>query len=418
MSANVFHRQNVRIDNSLVCSLEKRSLRDIFQFGQQAYICVGTSKSGKTTIVKDLFSIYAKEYTQAYYITSTDMDISNENLGIPPSAIRKVTIDNIWAVWREITYLNEHFTYKTEAMTEICAEMYGRDVITRLMSRMNADKEKLIKERFEHLKSSGVGESDAASQAQWEWKCIEAQTLCTLVEDGIKNREMYERLDSEKVHYAHGIVSKRPRIIFILDDVTSELATSSNAASARFGEKEKVLMQKFVTDFLTRARHLNMIGCLFIHDISIVANKNMINNFIILDQSSAGKIANCRSIDERIRNVIRLCFMEVAKYKWHFLYVDPDVSKTYVGCAQTHIMEKLTISPMNQKCADLIKEVNGGLNSVSTPDDESSDETSDDEPVTVNVNANTTVNTPAKTDTDKDDDEYEYEEDSDDDIYN
>lgn len=383
MSAEVFHKQNVTVETkgreSFSFSLEKKSTKDIFKFGQQVYVCIGASNSGKTTIVKDIFANYSSEYTCAYYITATDMDVGNEYLGIPIMSIRKPTAESIYSVWQQCKTMCEHMKYKPSDLTKICCTLFGQDQITNLVRKIESERNERIDRRFKELHTKfHLSQENAAEQAEWEQKAYECQIFTTLIGDGMNDPSKVEKLDNNDILTANSIISEKPRIILILDDVTSEISTVSNQMSVRYGKKEKELMSEFLTDLLTKARHYNMLACMFVHDISFIGSyKNMINNLVILDKNSATKLSNQKNIDEKVRNTIVKTYDIIDKYPYHYLFLKTDCNSSNdiaVGCAKLHVREKLQLSNINTKAEELYKQVLSNLAPAQMANDDSSDD--------------------------------------------
>lgn len=355
--------------------LEKRKIMDIFKFYTTPYICTAMSGKGKTTLAIDLIYSFAKECSNVYYITATKESMTDDSISLIPKAFRREpTFENMQNAWNEIVGQNEAINAQPEKLTELIIKIYGEEVAKTLNKQIETQKN-IIRERNSKIYKQNGDSKDVIQQK------IKNDMLAFTYE--IKRRvilfafkefnDLDEKLTIEETSIVNAFISKPPRTLLILDDVTSELErlksdTNKVLVNDSYVSKSKAF-QSLLTDILTRARHFNCMVVFFVHSIDIFDCKDKIDRLVMFDSSMTQKLNNLKSFDQKMKHLITQASDKLfgnKDYDHMFLYYSRSGKDICVGKASLHISDQLEISDSSKKYIELYNNVLSGFKDTST----------------------------------------------------
>ena len=164
----------------------------------------------------------------------------------------------------------------------------------------------------------------------------------------------------------NSFISKAPKVMLLLDDVSSELdGLKRNKKKVNYeGQTLSAsdAYKRLIIHILTRGRHYGALICLFLHSIDILQEKSYINNLILLNDASAQKVMNARTFPEDMRKTIGAVKGHVfnSTYPYHFLYLSGLSGEVAVGKADLHINEELPLSQSNKLFVRAFDEIYSG----------------------------------------------------------
>ena len=355
--------------------LEKRKIMDIFKFYTTPYICTAMSGKGKTTLAIDLIYSFAKECSNVYYITATKESMTDDSISLIPKAFRREpTFENMQNAWNEIVGQNEAINAQPEKLTELIIKIYGEEVAKTLNKQIETQKN-IIRERNSKIYKQNGDSKDVIQQK------IKNDMLAFTYE--IKRRvilfafkefnDLDEKLTIEETSIVNAFISKPPRTLLILDDVTSELErlksdTNKVLVNDSYVSKSKAF-QSLLTDILTRARHFNCMVVFFVHSIDIFDCKDKIDRLVMFDSSMTQKLNNLKSFDQKMKHLITQASDKLfgnKDYDHMFLYYSRSGKDICVGKASLHISDQLEISDSSKKYIELYNNVLSGFKDTQT----------------------------------------------------
>lgn len=355
--------------------LEKRKIMDIFKFYTTPYICTAMSGKGKTTLAIDLIYSFAKECSNVYYITATKESMTDDSISLIPKAFRREpTFENMQNAWNEIVGQNEAINAQPEKLTELIIKIYGEEVAKALNKQIETQKN-IIRERNSKIYKQNGDSKDVIQQK------IKNDMLAFTYE--IKRRvilfafkefnDLDEKLTIEETSIVNAFISKPPRTLLILDDVTSELErlksdTNKVLVNDSYVSKSKAF-QSLLTDILTRARHFNCMVVFFVHSIDIFDCKDKIDRLVMFDSSMTQKLNNLKSFDQKMKHLITQASDKLfgnKDYDHMFLYYSRSGKDICVGKASLHISDQLEISDSSKKYIELYNNVLSGFKDTQT----------------------------------------------------
>ena len=115
-----------------------------------------------------------------------------------------------------------------------------------------------------------------------------------------------------------------------------------------------------LTDILTRARHYNVMVCIFVHNIDFGIDKSLISNIIVLGDNVAQKVLNARSFHDNAKSIIRACsdiIFNNPNLKHYFLHINIADNTFCCSKADIHRNEQLKISSENQLLLKLYNDI-------------------------------------------------------------
>ena len=385
----IFRRQDVPMGERTI-TLQYKPITEIFKFNEAPYIIVGASTSGKTTLCLDILSKFSKDCTNIYYVTSTEENIQDDSISMIPRAFRrKPKFKILYNIWKEIEAQQEAVKLDPVHLNSIISTLIGTEKASAVINALQAKRSQLQKEQLARYKSSGLDETRSIQYANDDAKAFYTDTIARIILD-LARTVGTRNLSADDMLVLTGLISKKPRFLLLLDDVSSELdSLKRDTHKVEFkGQTQQTgkAYQGLLIDILTRARHYGGIVCMFLHSIEILDQKSYINNLIVLNIGAAQKVANARTFPEEMRKVISTVSSYVfnANYPYHFLYMNSlDLSKLAVGKASLHMNEELELNGANKLFVKVYNDVASGVANSTTAliadSDDSDDYYSDDD---------------------------------------
>lgn len=320
-----FRKQEVQIEGKTKI-LEKKPFDEIFKFYSPPILIIGSSGCGKTTICIDLIYKFGSDCSNIYYITATKESIADNTIAaIPKIFRRKPTFDSISKVWEEIKLANETRNVDPEIIYRIIRLIYGDEFA-------------------DDLKNKLKNETDL---------CFFFEVTGRLIIEGVKEMDDLSKFTTKELAVINSFISKPNKTILILDDMTTELqsmSVSKNKVSYNGSFLSiKEAFNCLLTDILTRARHYNVMVCIFVHNIDFGIDKSLISNIILLGDNVAQKVLNAKSFHDNAKAIIRSCSDKVFIHKHYFLYINIADNTFCCSKADLHEGERLKLSQENEK---------------------------------------------------------------------
>ena len=388
----IFRRQEVPMGEK-VLTLQYKSITEIFKFEEPPYIIIGASTSGKTTLCIDILSKFSKECTNIYYVTSTEENIKDDSISMIPRAFRrKPKFKSLYNVWKEIKAQHNATNVDPIKLGNLLSALVDKEKATNILNMLQAKKDSLQKEQLARYRSSNMDESKCIQYAKDDAKAFYIDTITKVILD-LARTVGTRKLSADDMMILSGFISKAPRVLLLLDDVSSEMDSLKRDNHRVEYEGETIqtgkAYQALLVDILTRGRHYGALICMFLHSIEILDQKSYINNLILLNDGAAQKVANARTFPEDMRKIILTVRSYVfnSNFPYHFLYLNSlDLSRIAVGKAALHMNEDLELNAANKLFIKAYNEVASGTagdsNALTMDDDGDeyySSEYSDDE---------------------------------------
>jgi GTPase SAR1 family protein len=362
-----FRAQTIEIPNgngpTMKAEIKKGHLREVFKFNQPPYLIIGASNCGKTTLAVDLIHEYAPELTYCVYMTATSVNINNDTLrSIPKLFIRKPTFENLRGVWNEILRMNTGVNIEEEKLKSLVIKLYpnGSVIIRDLMIRYK----EIINEQNNYY--SKLGKLNAQELATSDARAFMIDTIVRLLVDKV-NISGSEKLNDEEMSIVMSLVSVKPRILLILDDVTSELAIMKSSNSKVFYDNTQMPVHKafesLLLKILTTGRHAALVA-IFVHSIDIFDKKEYLNNLILMDMTSSQKISNARSYPVTSRAFLMEASQSVfdSRFQYHFISISMEKQQEILVCKARMYTpnEPIKLSPIMTSFVNLYNKVSSG----------------------------------------------------------
>lgn len=366
MEQPIFRKQEVPFGDRVI-NLEFKPIKEIFKFNDPPYIIVGVSTAGKTTLCLDILNKYSKECTNIYYVTSTEESMKDDTISMIPRAYRRAPkYECLYNIWREIRASYEATNVDPTKLSNMLITLCGKDEAMSILRKLDEKRNQIQKDQLNKYKSSGLDEATSIQYAKNDSKAFYNDAITQLILDFAKTKGTRNFSDSEMM-ILNSFVSKAPKIMLLLDDVSSELDSLKRNKKKVTYEGQTLsasdAYSSLIIDILTRGRHYGALICLFLHSIDILKEKSYINNLIILNDAAAQKVMNARTFPEEMRKTIGVVrnYVFNSDYKYHFLYLSSLSGEVAVGKADLHINDELPLSQANKLFVKAFDDIFAGI---------------------------------------------------------
>ena len=325
MDDSIFRKTELNVGDKLI-TLEFKKITDIFKFNNPPYIIVGVTTAGKTTLCLDILTKFSKECTNIYYVTSTEENLKDDSISMIPRAYRrKPKYQILYNIWKEIKDGYASTNVDPSELSNMLIKLCGKQEATDIIKRLEEKRDQIQKEQLNKYRSLKLEESVCIQNAKTDGKAFYIDTLTHIILDMAKTKDT--RSFSEKnMLILNSLISKAPKVMLLLDDVSSELdALKRNKQRVDYEGQNLAVSDAYkslIIDILTRGRHYGALICLFLHSIDILQEKSYINNLILLNDASAQKVMNARTFPDDMRKTIGAVkgYVFNSSYPYHFLY--------------------------------------------------------------------------------------------------
>ena len=390
MDDSIFRKTELNVGDKLI-TLEFKKITDIFKFNNPPYIIVGVTTAGKTTLCLDILTKFSKDCTNIYYVTSTEENLKDDSISMIPRAYRrKPKYQILYNIWKEIKDGYASTNVDPSELSNMLIKLCGKQEATDIIKRLEEKRDQIQKEQLNKYRSLKLEESVCIQNAKTDGKAFYIDTLTHIILDMAKTKDT--RSFSEKnMLILNSLISKAPKVMLLLDDVSSELdALKRNKQRVDYEGQNLAVSDAYkslIIDILTRGRHYGALICLFLHSIDILQEKSYINNLILLNDASAQKVMNARTFPDDMRKTIGAVkgYVFNSSYPYHFLYLSGLSGEVAVGKADLHVNEELPLSQSNKMFVKAYDEIFAGITpstKISSDDDneyEEEDENNNDE---------------------------------------
>lgn len=358
-----FRKQDVIIDGKHRI-LEKRRIEDIFKFYSPPTVIVGASTCGKTTICLDLIYKFGHDCSNIYYITATKESITDNTISAIPKVFRrKPTFESISKVWEEIKLANVAKEADEDTIYKIIQIIYGEDFVDNLKAKMKAKIGDIIKTNQKYWKDNKTENAKSDSLGFFY------EVVGRLIMEGCKNLKDLSMFTVKELAIINSFVSKSNKTLLIMDDMTSELQSMSSSKNkvnynGNFVSVKDAFNNLFI-DIFTRARHYNLMVCMFVHNIDFGIDKSFFTNVILLGDNVAQKVLNARLFTDELKAIIRAtkdAIFNNPNLKYYFLVINASTNDFCCSIADLHIGEELKLTAENEKLVECYKKVVSSVN--------------------------------------------------------
>ena len=396
MSEGIFREKEVQIGEKTII-LKKMPIDYIFQFGSQPYIITGTSGAGKTKLSMHLIYRYARECTKVFYVSSTkasSFNATDDDINLIPKVFRRSpSYDEIYGIWHDILEEYKAISASPEEYEQILVKIFGeeRDKAKSTIKYISDKCSELYKDQKKKYLETSKDEEESEKYARRDENAMKCSCLSILLVDAIKQKGN-QMLSEKELLTVNSLVSKKPKILLILDDVTAEMEGLKSSASrmVKYEGKAYRINQAYdllITDILTRGRHYNCLIAIFLHDIKVV-KPEQIKNIVVFDSGSAQQLQLLKKISKDFLRTLSMVSPIVfnGEYKYYFIYGKPMENEVCVGKADL-FSGSIEFSPANKaliKAYDEVARLNKDdeveeLSDTDESDDEDEDEDEDEE---------------------------------------
>ena len=365
MEDTIFRKTEVPIGDKVI-SLEFKKITDIFKFNTPPYIVVGITTAGKTTLCLDILSKFSKDCTNIYYVTSTEENLKDDSISMIPRAYRrKPKYETLYNIWKEIKASYDATNVDPTKLSNMLITLCGKQEATTIIRRLEEKRDALQKEQLNRYRELNYEESKCIQYAKDDSKAFYIDTITRLILDFARTKGTRSFSDNEML-ILNSFISKAPRVMLLLDDVSSELdGLKRNKKKVNYEGQTLSASDAYkslIIDILTRGRHYGALICLFLHSIDILQEKSYINNLILLNDASAQKVINARTFPEEMRKTISAVKGHVfnSAYPYHFLFLSGLSGEVAVGKADLHINEELPLSQCNKMFVKAFDDIYAG----------------------------------------------------------
>lgn len=365
MEDTIFRKTEIPLGDKVI-TLEFKQITDIFKFNTPPYIVIGVTTAGKTTLCLDILSKFSKDCTNIYYVTSTEENLKDDSISMIPRAYRrKPKYEILYNIWKEIKASYEATNVDPTKLSNMLITLCGKQDATVILKKLEDKREQIQKEQLARYREMNYDESDCIQFAKDDSKAFYIDTLTHLILDFAKTKGTRNFSDSEML-ILNSFISKAPKVMLLLDDVSSELdGLKRNKKKVNYEGQTLSASDAYkslIIDILTRGRHYGALICLFLHSIDILQEKSYINNLILLNDASAQKVMNARTFPEEMRKTIGAVKSHVfnSSYPYHFLFLSGLSGEVAVGKADLHINEELPLSQSNKLFVRAFDEIYAG----------------------------------------------------------
>lgn len=365
MEQPIFRKQEIPLGDKVI-TLEFKQITDIFKFNTPPYIVVGITTAGKTTLCLDILSKFSKDCTNIYYVTSTEENLKDDSISMIPRAYRrKPKYEILYNIWKEIKASYDATNVDPTKLSNMLITLCGKQEATGILKRLEEKREQIQKEQLNRYRDLGYDDAESIQCAKDDSKAFYIDTLTRLILDFSKTKGTRSFSDSEML-VLNSFISKAPRVMLLLDDVSSELdGLKRNKKKVNYEGQTLSASDAYkslIIDILTRGRHYGALICLFLHSIDILQEKSYINNLILLNDASAQKVMNARTFPEEMRRTIGAVkgYVFNSSYPYHFLFLSGLSGEIAVGKADLHVNEELPLSTINKIYVKAFDEIYSG----------------------------------------------------------
>lgn len=365
MEESIFRKVEIPLGDKTI-TLEFKQITDIFKFNTPPYIVIGVTTAGKTTLCLDILSKFSKECTNIYYVTSTEENLKDDSITMIPRAYRrKPKYEILYNIWKEIKASYDATNVDPTKLSSMLITLCGKQEATDILKKLEAKREQIQKEQLSRYRDLHYDESDCIQFAKDDSKAFYIDTLTHLILDFAKTKGTRNFSDAEMLILS-SFISKAPKVMLLLDDVSSELdGLKRNKKKVNYEGQTLSASDAYkslIIDILTRGRHYGALICLFLHSIDILQEKSYINNIILLNDASAQKVMNARTFPEEMRKTIGAVKSHIfnSSYPYHFLFLSGLSGEIAVGKADLHLNEELPLSQTNKLFVRAFDEIYSG----------------------------------------------------------
>jgi hypothetical protein len=272
--SSIFRKRNVSIDGRKFL-LEKHDISDIFKFSQPAYVIIGSTGTGTTTISLDILHHYNREAISLFFISSTNEDIRDDSMSkIPTVFRRKPEFNSLYAVWKEIKLMNNSVSIdKKEELDHILSTIIDRTESTEIITSLTQASNKLKANTFDYYMENGCNELEAQDLSKRDGLIMYIDSISKIILDKANRYNTYN-LGLNELNKINGLMSEKPKIILILDDVSSAMTNMATDNRQVLYNNDSMHMKhaykQLIIDTMTTSRHYNMICCIFLHTIELL----------------------------------------------------------------------------------------------------------------------------------------------------
>lgn len=352
-----FREESIQIEDKQI-SVKKKSIREIFKFGDRPYECVAQSGAGKSSLAIDIMYTFAKEASKIYYVTATKESIDEDDLAKIPNVFkREPNFESLYSIWQEIIASNDAAGRPVNKLIELMSRIYPKEELVKINQELVAYENKI-------RKTEVFTEDDVLA---WKIEVIVREIFNGIAQYGSG------ALSEDDMNIVKTIVSGKQKTILLIDDVSAELqemATNKNPVTYK-GKSEKMdkAYKMMLIDMMTRIRHYNSIMILFVHNWDTVDIRDKVDNFIVLDPVSAEGVRRFKTIPFSTRQAItegaKLIF---GKYKYHFLVVKNAGTDVSVSKADLHPSDDMEVDELNRKWIECYDAIMKNLDIPSKPE--------------------------------------------------
>ena len=196
--------------------------------------------------------------------------------------------------------------------------------------------------------------------------------LSRLIVDKYTNANDISQLSDEDMLIIQSLVSMKPKSIFIMDDITSELNQMQTKRNPIMIHGQltpaKDVYKTLLLDILTKARHYNMICCIFLHTLDMITSKEQLMNIIFMNNEATQKVFTAKTISETLKKLIKESANALFKgqeYPYYFLYINVEKKSASVSKADLH-PEEIEFDEQVMKFIDVYNKIN---NKIAIEDD-------------------------------------------------
>ena len=365
MEESIFRKVEIPLGDKTI-TLEFKQITDIFKFNTPPYIVIGVTTAGKTTLCLDILSKFSKECTNIYYVTSTEENLKDDSITMIPRAYRrKPKYEILYNIWKEIKASYDATNVDPTKLSSMLITLCGKQEATDILKKLEAKRDQIQKEQLSRYRDLHYDESDCIQFAKDDSKAFYIDTLTHLILDFAKTKGTRNFSDADMLILS-SFISKAPKVMLLLDDVSSELdGLKRNKKKVNYEGQTLSASDAYkslIIDILTRGRHYGALICLFLHSIDILQEKSYINNIILLNDASAQKVMNARTFPEEMRKTIGAVKSHIfnSSYPYHFLFLSGLSGEIAVGKADLHLNEELPLSQTNKLFVRAFDEIYSG----------------------------------------------------------
>jgi hypothetical protein len=216
---------------------------------------------------------------------------------------------------------------------------------------------------------------DPQQYAQADANAFFTDTIVRLILDKCDYR-VSQYLDEDEQHMVQSFVSKKPRIVLMFDDVTSEFSgLLSRKGKVTYNDVTMECSHAFrqlLIDIFTRGRHYAFV-CMFTHLLDIIFDKSLLQQIVMMDDSAVQKVTMAKTFPEEARRIITACRNVVfdSRYQYFFLCVNViDGGKACVGKAETYTSAKKVVFDMlNERYIRIYDTLDAGATAAAAKED-------------------------------------------------